>query len=840
MLTYQENYRYDASTNLLALRHTQNETTQERTQPVRTRNNRQRLYTYDEAGNQLRTDALDQLRYGADGQICYIEWQQGGYRWREDYTYLQPGVRARKITRTWNAAGVLVALEAAAYIGQIEKRTSYRGVNLSYDGDTCTGYTTQHRWTVTRIKDGHGQVGTLIKNELTGEETVTYHALNHLDSNELVVDEAGNVIRYASYLPYGDTQEVVEASDKKSSELGYSGQEQDATGLHYYGYRYLQGSSGLWNRADPIRFASGQLNLYGMLDGNPVKGRDVMGLWDYIKFNGNGNLENLDKTRENIQMLRLLQKVDEDEISKRFRGEFISALVSLFKAQKFTLNQFLGHYTEEKKLIRQKLQDYQTNVDDPYTVAIGRDLPRLFESKEEFKLRYKYKVLRNLDSSRSSHTYRNQALQELLKNDNHNTGPTIKGYKEALLRMGVDGSKNSIAKQMFKYGKEDDWDDAKGIEGEEGEKKYKTLKRWWEQMYGLAANDDLRRGSEDKDLGNFKPEFILPKSSGVIESKVLLPAYIFPLVSQKSEGETPNADNAKTFDNFGVQPYTSIDLYKDIYKEYKKLFDEAVANENKGEAFIYQPNPETARMYAKKATNYVLSIYDIAPFGKISLAFQKHKLIENNKEKLKKFPRVFQKNLNELFVQHRDNKVDGSPVYTAAYYQEEKGAGIKYYQKLSKVTKYKNWCLKYDGQTYWGIGHQVIKNMLKIKNKDKNSFKVLKKAFHKGLGDHMVNLNKFGLGDFPHMDVPTSTFVQRKYINDFVNNKKDVHSGSIHILSMQFFPKIWDRKNNKWKIRFKIMARCPGCHIGSLGANEYPFYGHKHKSKTTIHEHYEL
>ncbi|WP_299459222.1 RHS repeat-associated core domain-containing protein [uncultured Microscilla sp.] len=278
MLIYQQNYTYDASTNLLALRHTQNGTTQARTQPMRARNNRQRLYTYDEAGNQLRTDTLDQLCYGADGQIGSIEWQQGGYKMREDYTYLQPGVRARKITRTWNAAGVLIALETVAYIGQVEKRASYQGVNLRYDGEHCTGYTTQHRWTVTRIKDGHGQVGKITKNELTGEETVTYNALNHLDSNELEVDEAGNLIRYTSYLPYGEPQEVIEADAEPTNELGYSGQEQDATGLYYYGYRYLQGESGLWNRADPIRFESGQLNLYGMLDGNPVSGRDEMGL----------------------------------------------------------------------------------------------------------------------------------------------------------------------------------------------------------------------------------------------------------------------------------------------------------------------------------------------------------------------------------------------------------------------------------------------------------------------------------------------------------------------------------------------------------------------------------
>ncbi|WP_299459220.1 hypothetical protein [uncultured Microscilla sp.] len=95
MNTYRQTYTYDASTNLLALRHTQNGTTQARTQPMRARNNRQRFYTYDEAGNQLSTDTLDQLCYGADGQIGRIEWQQGGYKMREDYTYLQPGVRAR-------------------------------------------------------------------------------------------------------------------------------------------------------------------------------------------------------------------------------------------------------------------------------------------------------------------------------------------------------------------------------------------------------------------------------------------------------------------------------------------------------------------------------------------------------------------------------------------------------------------------------------------------------------------------------------------------------------------------------------------------------------------------
>ncbi|WP_328590687.1 RHS repeat-associated core domain-containing protein, partial [Kosakonia quasisacchari] len=51
--------------------------------------------------------------------------------------------------------------------------------------------------------------------------------------------------------------------------LRYSGKEQDATGLYYYGYRYYQPWVGRWLSADPAGTVDG-LNLFRMVLNNPV------------------------------------------------------------------------------------------------------------------------------------------------------------------------------------------------------------------------------------------------------------------------------------------------------------------------------------------------------------------------------------------------------------------------------------------------------------------------------------------------------------------------------------------------------------------------------------------
>jgi len=54
----------------------------------------------------------------------------------------------------------------------------------------------------------------------------------------------------------------------------------DATsGLYYYGFIYYNPSTGRWPNRDPIG-ETGGLNLYGMVNNNPVNKWDYLGLCD--------------------------------------------------------------------------------------------------------------------------------------------------------------------------------------------------------------------------------------------------------------------------------------------------------------------------------------------------------------------------------------------------------------------------------------------------------------------------------------------------------------------------------------------------------------------------------
>lgn len=315
MQQYTQSYIYDAGTNLVALQHDDGRQRSQQYQMVQPNNNRQTQYTYDTAGNQLQTDTLDEMVYNADGQLCKTVRTEGTHTITEYYTYLSPGERSRKITETRDIeSGHLVKLETAAYVQGIEFRASYLGANMSYNGETVTGASTTQKWTTTRIISDHGQVGKISKNDTTQATTITYNALNHLDSNELIIDEESNLVRYAHYAPYGETLKEANLSAEVQDEWGYSGEEEDSTGLLAYGYRYYQ-KNGLWNRADPIRFESKQLNLYTMVNGNPVTWRDAQGLhligdtdlYNFIK----ANLKSLQKSN-NVELTNKLTKFKKD------------------------------------------------------------------------------------------------------------------------------------------------------------------------------------------------------------------------------------------------------------------------------------------------------------------------------------------------------------------------------------------------------------------------------------------------------------------------------------------------------------------------------------------------
>jgi RHS repeat-associated protein len=63
------------------------------------------------------------------------------------------------------------------------------------------------------------------------------------------------------------------------NELGYTGREDDATGMYYYRARYYHPGQQRFLAEDPIGFKAGDPNFYGYVGNNPVSFRDPHGLF---------------------------------------------------------------------------------------------------------------------------------------------------------------------------------------------------------------------------------------------------------------------------------------------------------------------------------------------------------------------------------------------------------------------------------------------------------------------------------------------------------------------------------------------------------------------------------
>ena len=142
----------------------------------------------------------------------------------------------------------------------------------------------EHLQVLTPDIAGHARVRVLHwesgRPEGISNDRLRYSYVNLTGSNTLELDETGSIISMEEFYPYGGTailsaRSAVEVSYKT---VRYSGKERDATGLYYYGYRYYQPWVGRWLSADPAGTVDG-LNLYRMVQNNPVNGTDKNGLF---------------------------------------------------------------------------------------------------------------------------------------------------------------------------------------------------------------------------------------------------------------------------------------------------------------------------------------------------------------------------------------------------------------------------------------------------------------------------------------------------------------------------------------------------------------------------------
>lgn len=162
--------------------------------------------------------------------------------------------------------------QRALYLTGLELRTMVSGNTK-----------TESLQVITTGEAGRAQVRVLRwtcgKPDAISNDQVRYSYDNLTGSSSLELDGEGNVISMEEFYPYGGTAVWTARSQMEADykTVRYSGQERDATGLYYYGYRYYQPWAGRWLSSDPAGTVDG-MNLFRMVRNNPVSMKDDDGL----------------------------------------------------------------------------------------------------------------------------------------------------------------------------------------------------------------------------------------------------------------------------------------------------------------------------------------------------------------------------------------------------------------------------------------------------------------------------------------------------------------------------------------------------------------------------------
>jgi RHS repeat-associated protein len=125
----------------------------------------------------------------------------------------------------------------------------------------------------------------LMKKNAEEKDQYFYHP-DHLGSNGYITDADGEIFRHTEFFPSGEAW-VDEASNKQRTPYLFAGKELDEeTGLYYFGARYYDARTGVWQSPDPAAgpyhgtgntYSSHSLAVYSYANDNPVRHIDPDG-----------------------------------------------------------------------------------------------------------------------------------------------------------------------------------------------------------------------------------------------------------------------------------------------------------------------------------------------------------------------------------------------------------------------------------------------------------------------------------------------------------------------------------------------------------------------------------
>lgn len=278
LLNYTQEYEYDKGGNLTLLRHQRSGNNYTRTMRVADDSNRAVPWQegdpvpdfktrFDRNGNlQSLMPGAQPMIWDARNQLQELitVYRDNAANDGEYYRYDSQGTRVRKVHLA--QAKTVTHRREARYLPNVEIRTLDDSEELH----------------VINVPLGYGNVRCLhwVKGipDLIEPDQLRYSLNDHLGSSTLELDTNGAIISHEGYYPFGGTawwtaRSKVEADCKT---IRYSGKEQDASGLLYYGLRYLAPWLARWINPDPLGDVDG-LNLYRMVGNNPINFFDDQG-----------------------------------------------------------------------------------------------------------------------------------------------------------------------------------------------------------------------------------------------------------------------------------------------------------------------------------------------------------------------------------------------------------------------------------------------------------------------------------------------------------------------------------------------------------------------------------
>jgi len=234
------------------------------------------LFQYDADGN-LISDGRWNYTWDAENRLVMMTVSNNtvGPQYQLTFAYDYQGRRIQKIVATNSGT---------AYVTQATHTFLYDGWNLVAELNPDNSRIRTYMWgsDLSGTMQGAGGVGGLLEVSYYGAGTTNY-CFPAFDGNgnvaALINAADGSVVANYDYAAFGEPIRLTGSMARNNPFRFSTKYADDESDLLYYGYRYYKPSTGTWPNKDPMQEAGG-VNLYCMVNNNPVNTIDMLGLWE--------------------------------------------------------------------------------------------------------------------------------------------------------------------------------------------------------------------------------------------------------------------------------------------------------------------------------------------------------------------------------------------------------------------------------------------------------------------------------------------------------------------------------------------------------------------------------